>query len=237
MENQSLVEPIISSQQSTKTQTKDEVSPVQLIGSRPKSNNFLVWLLSILLFVSLSITAFFAFQTQKLVKELTVLKNTPTPVATIEPVATADPTASWKTYTNNQFNFSFNYPDMLKLDNFHDGNILNSRTILFGFEFRDSATELAKYPFTIYKNNNLSIDAWVKDNLNGFVPENVIFVEKNKINNNEVYLYQYTIPDPMNTVAKMIIFKNQSRIFILSNVLEKDETLVNQILSTFKFTN
>lgn len=222
-------------EQQNRENIQNNIDAVVPVVQQVKTGNILIIILSILLLLSVSIAGLFAYQTQMLVKQLDLLKLSPTPIASTEP--TSDSTANWKTYTNNQFNFSFNYPDVLELDNFHDGNIVNSRTILFGFEFRDSATELAKYPFTIYKNNNLSIDAWVKDNLNGFVPENVIFVEKNKINNNEVYLYQYTIPDPMNTVAKMIIFKNQSRIFILSNVLEKDETLVNQILSTFKFTN
>lgn len=50
-------------------------------------SNFLVILLSILLFISVLIAGFFAYQTQKLVKEL---RNTA--VATIEP--TAEPVAT-----------------------------------------------------------------------------------------------------------------------------------------------
>lgn len=77
----------------------------------PKANSFLVVLLSILLFISVSIAGFFAYQTQKLVKELTTLKTVPIPEVTIEPVATTDPTADWKTYTNNKYSLVFKYPD------------------------------------------------------------------------------------------------------------------------------
>ena len=52
---------------------------------QPKQNNFLVVLLSILLMLSVVIAGFFAYQTQKLVKELTILKTEPTLVGTVEP--------------------------------------------------------------------------------------------------------------------------------------------------------
>lgn len=52
-----------------------------------KTSNFLIILLSILLFISVVIAGFFAYQTQKLVNELNVLRNQPNPVATTEPTA------------------------------------------------------------------------------------------------------------------------------------------------------
>ncbi len=58
----------------------------------PKKSNFLVILLSSLLIISLAIAGFFAFQTQKLVKELTLLRIEPTPVVTAEP--TIEPVAT-----------------------------------------------------------------------------------------------------------------------------------------------
>ncbi len=98
-----------------------EVQPVlSAKDNQPKTNNFLAILLSVLLFISVSIAGFFAFQTQKLVKELTALKAGEKVVAlatnepTIEPVATesseTDPTANWKTYTNNTYGFLIKYP-------------------------------------------------------------------------------------------------------------------------------
>lgn len=91
---------------------------------QPKQNNFLVILLSVLLFISVTIAGFFAYQTQKLVAELRIVKDEVriTPTATTEPVATesieVDPiadssraeTMDWQTYTNQKYGFSFKYP-------------------------------------------------------------------------------------------------------------------------------
>lgn len=77
-----------------------------ILPEQPKQNNFLVILLSVLLFLSVSIAGFFAYQTQMLVKELTSMKATSTPISTEEPKD--DPMADWKTYTNEKF--SFKYP-------------------------------------------------------------------------------------------------------------------------------
>ena len=72
-----------------------------------KQNNFLIILLSILLLLSVSIAGFFAYQTQILVKELTLLKSSPTPLSVDESLV--DPTEDWKMYTNEKF--SFKYPE------------------------------------------------------------------------------------------------------------------------------
>lgn len=92
----------------------------QVVIEQPKRSNFLVILLSVLLLLAVSIAGFFAFQTQKLVKELTVLKNEEKVVAvattepTTEPVATelseVDPTVNWKTYIDPQQRYSIKYP-------------------------------------------------------------------------------------------------------------------------------
>ncbi|MDP4011984.1 MAG: hypothetical protein Q8R00_00040 [Candidatus Nanoarchaeia archaeon] len=74
-----------------------QTTVVQAVDQKPSTNSFLIILLSSLLFISVIIAGFFAYQTQKLVKELTVLKteSIPTPEAmtepTTEPVATASP--------------------------------------------------------------------------------------------------------------------------------------------------
>ena len=79
---------------------KNQTPVAPVVTQQPKQNNFLVILLSILLFISIVIAGFFAFQTQKLVKELTLLRTEPipTPEVTMEPttkpVATVDPTTS-----------------------------------------------------------------------------------------------------------------------------------------------
>ncbi|HCR35906.1 hypothetical protein A2130_00070 [Candidatus Woesebacteria bacterium GWC2_33_12] len=75
-------------------------------------STFLVTLLSILLLLSCIIAGFFAYQTQKLVKELTTynVQVEPTP----EAITTPDPTADWKIYINEKYGFSFKYPTEFK---------------------------------------------------------------------------------------------------------------------------
>ena len=60
----------------------------QIVDQKPKNNNFIVTLLSVLLLISVFIAGFFAYQTQNLVKEITKLQVTPTPIATIIPSPT-----------------------------------------------------------------------------------------------------------------------------------------------------
>lgn len=92
--------------------------PVIHIEQQPKQSNFLVILLSILLIISIAIAVFFVFQTQRLVNELRVMsdESKQTVESTTEPVATIDPTADWKTYTNNEFEFQMKYPPAWKLE-------------------------------------------------------------------------------------------------------------------------
>lgn len=90
------------------------VTPPAVI-EQPKTNSFLVILLSILLTISVAISGFFAFQTQRLNEELRIKNDElkQTIQKTTEPVATesseVDPTANWKKYTKN--GFSFKYPN------------------------------------------------------------------------------------------------------------------------------
>lgn len=97
------------------------VATPQVVAELPKQSNFLTILLSVLLLLAVSVAGFFAYQTQKLVSELRIkneelrIATTVTPEPTIEPVATnsagaaTDSTANWKTYTNNEYGFKFNY--------------------------------------------------------------------------------------------------------------------------------
>lgn len=133
------------------------VAPVvtpQVVIEQPKQSNFLVILLSVLLFISVSIAGFFAFQTQKLVKELNLVKVTPTPITMVEP--TIDPTADWKTYTNTKIGFTMRYPDTW----FEVGGGLSTRyecsTLDFGFKPTDLSLSdflSIEYNDVDYKNN------------------------------------------------------------------------------------
>lgn len=124
----------------TLTQENVVLSQNETISPEPpkenqSKNNFLVILLSVLLSLSILIAGFFAYQTQKLVKELTMLKTESTPVATvesiIEPVATSsamtvDPNSGWKTYTNAKHGFLLKYPSNWKLEKLNDADEFNA---------------------------------------------------------------------------------------------------------------
>lgn len=110
-ENQISQIPTVDSPQTTVIQTVDE---------KPKKNNFLVILLSILLVLSLAIAGFFAYQTQKLAKELSGFKNQNLATPTSEPESTFpmytepnNPTADWKTYKVNELGIEFKLPKQL----------------------------------------------------------------------------------------------------------------------------
>lgn len=83
--------------------------PATEVQTEPKQSNFLIILLSSLLIISCLIAGFFAYQTQKLVKELTAYRLQPT--ATQTPTPTPDPTVNWKTYTNSKYNFEVKHPE------------------------------------------------------------------------------------------------------------------------------
>ena len=87
-----------------------------IVPEQSKKSNFLTILLSILLFLAIVIAVFFAYQTQKLSKELNTLKLEPesTFPMYIEPNETVDdPTVDWKTYTDINKKYSYKYPSNL----------------------------------------------------------------------------------------------------------------------------
>ncbi len=188
-----------------------------LVIEYPKSNNYLVMLLSILLIISVAISGFFAFQTQKLVKELTLLRSEATPVATVEPlttnsaIATADPTANWKTYTNP--NFSFKYPDSLKVGEivpeyivkFVDSKLVE-KIIMYQGQFADG---------TDNPNSKFEYSA-------GKIQNQESKIQKNYSYNKLVQIsYEFKVNDE-DTIMSFVGI---------------DQEVIDQILSTFKFTN
>jgi hypothetical protein len=74
--------------------------------------NFLTTLLSVLLLLSSLIAGFFAYQTQKLVKELNTVKINDEPIATQTPIV--DPTLNWRSYTNLELSYSFKLSPVFK---------------------------------------------------------------------------------------------------------------------------
>ena len=112
-----------------------------------KSSNLPIIILSIFLVISLSAIAYLYTQIQSLKTQAPtpVAQVTPspvvTPVATSTPAAAsaADPTATWTTYTNSTFGFSFQLPKEVSykyddLDKYVETGINNAQLLVQNFD-------------------------------------------------------------------------------------------------------
>ncbi len=116
--------------QNTETMTPDAqpipTSPVE-IPTPQKHNKINILVLSII-FLLLGSTSFFAYQYIQLKQQVNSKPTTsPTPFASPKPTAEAgDPTANWKTYTNNFYHLELKYPGNYSLDENSDKIEINS---------------------------------------------------------------------------------------------------------------
>jgi hypothetical protein len=205
------------------------VTPEVMI-EQPKNNNFLVILLSILLLLSVTIAGFFAFQTQKLVKELNMLRNeeliVKTPAPTVEPVVSPDPTANWKTYS--LLTASFKYPQDYYLEpqstksNVTVYNKMKGEYYVGIGEYKGSIQDLVKTN-AISQNQLVStkVGKYSGYELKGAVMPGDVSETIYVIDNSSSY-FEIRIWDAvdLNSPSYVAFRKN-----------------VDQILSTFKFTN
>ncbi len=201
--------------------------PVVQTEQKTDKSNFLIMLLSILLFISLSFAGFFAFQTQKLANELKDSRIIPTTIPTLLPTAepsskpvattkaTADPTSNWKTYKNDQYGMSFKYPSSLKLEVENINPVDSGNYILLTFDravFVDS--------FTI----KISANAPRRPTI---LMETEPYATK-KLGSYSWYMYMLSADSGLqmekNNILYSVIYRNR-------------EELIFQILSTFKFVN
>lgn len=123
---------------------------------QPKQNNFLTIFMSVLLVISVSISGFFAYQTQKLTKELTEIRTQesnviPSTEPTIEPTAsTLNQTMDWKTYTNKALGFELKYPPTFAIDKelndqFNRATTFKDKNSTFEVMLKTSNGSLDKY--------------------------------------------------------------------------------------------
>ncbi|MBI2326205.1 hypothetical protein HYU91_02340 [Candidatus Collierbacteria bacterium] len=91
------------------------VSPTPIAPKPPISLNLAFLIITL---ISLLLSTFFIYQNWRLNQRLEALirsQPTPTPLPAEVSTKEGDPTANWKTYTNNKYQFSFKYPNNLKL--------------------------------------------------------------------------------------------------------------------------
>ncbi|MBU0576607.1 hypothetical protein KJ707_01655 [Patescibacteria group bacterium] len=195
-----------------------------------KTNNFLVFILSAFLLIVLSIAGFFAFQTQKLAKQLASLQIqlTLTPTASQPP---NDDLVNWKTYTYDTF--------LIKLSSqWHTTQLknpiqfLNYTSSTIGGDF-DPLTDKGKLKIEVYKNrSSLSLQEYVDSQKTGPLELKYDSEESTKIDgikaikliSNLGFAYYVKNGDDIYSLIFGLDFNNYS-------------SLADQILSTFKFIN
>lgn len=208
----------------------------QTLVELPKQNNFLVILLSTLLFLSVSVAGFFAYQTQNLVKELTLLRTEPTP--SLEPIVqpsqmpivNTDLIPGWKTY-NNEGLFMFNYPGEYAESGMGIISPLNATRNQKDTTLQNGELKLEFYPEKFER--DMTVESCWRDHSSGGAE----ILSKKKVNIGNVS-YETIIWQGLGTGEFTCIVNNGYRILINKYPAETTrQGEYEKILSTFKFTN
>ncbi len=200
-----------------------------------KQSSFLVILLSVLLLLSVLIAGFFAYQTQKLVAELRIMKDEVriTPTATIEPIATESvvlDTTNWKTYTSEKFDFSFKYPVEMSYvydqsDQYVENGINNAMILVQNFDGSKPRTETeSDFQIVVYISNKAGV-------FNLEDPQG----EKTEIIINGVKTIKAFTTQKWVLVPTVFFQSSPNKIAVqLSNPKSTNKLWFDQIISTFK---
>lgn len=156
--------------------------------------------------------------------------STPIETPQTSPSPTPDPTATWQTYTNSSLNIQFNYPKSWQIrgfagdqENYHNSNTTYTRFIMedpdhsLSLSIRNSAFEGAYDQCMIKQPSETQII------------DNYIFSKTKLISQcdqSDVIISSYYNPEKQLTLTYNYHQKSQ----------QKSEETINQILSTFKFT-
>jgi hypothetical protein len=198
----------------------DLIKPLE--PSKNKGGNFLIILLSILLIISSLIAGLFAYQTQKLVKEISKLQITPTPAASTKPSPTIDPTLDWKTYTKDQI--SFKYPNEWTIsEQQNQTSMENKEGAKITIKWNDTTTNKPCTSDAQTVAEILVIDSQLGQT--GYCVRRLV-TEIETINTAK----EGPIPDSISSIKiESTTGSGHSPSFT------KNETIIKQILSTFKF--
>lgn len=196
-----------------------------------KQNNSLIILLSILLFISLVIAGFFAYQTQKLAKQLSESRNqnlaTQTPISTSDPIADLSRAESkdWKTYADIDGQFQFKFPANFQIKEykswFFDAIKLNDndQTIFDFVKITETYVGSEKYINDVY---NTEIE-------NKLDAESISPIKTVTISGKKGFYYEKKLTNTKH------IYIDVNETLILKIDIEMESDVFDQILSTFKF--
>jgi len=213
---------------------------------KPKQSNFLVVLLSILLFASVSISGFFAFQTQKLVNELNVLKseenvvavsttqptNTPKEIVRLDSVI--NPSSGQKLYEDQLHKFEFSYPVKYSSQVSHNSYYIMSPLLppTKGYELRDGELKVEFYFNPVNENDSLTK---YLDEIKSNSEAKILSEAKIKINGIDAIHMQ--LQGLTETDLYLLIHNNYRFQIVKYPMKTSRQSEFDQILSTFKFLN
>lgn len=176
------------------------------------------------------------YQNLQLQKQISQLQAQPSPLPSETPIPSADPTADWKTYTNTKYNYEFKYPSDFNLEKSTSGEYfqtkLNNRLIFYATN--DQSSTIADY---LVKTDKIS------QNANEGPPSlQVQSTKKTVIHGlNSIQREEYLTDADLTQINTY--FKKGSVVVSIAleptpgNPRSEDESLYQQILSTFKFTD
>lgn len=158
---------------------------------------------------------------------------TPTPSSTF--TSLPDPTASWKTYRNEQYGFEFKYPDDWTVEVASNINFTSPNINLISPSNQEAKNKNVErcqknepcdieFPFI---NINLAITA----GLSKYKPENAISEQIQVFNG--INFVRYAEPSMFIGISYQV--EHNNTLFIFEPVMEDDEIILRKILSTFKF--
>lgn len=220
MENRSVQNPV----------PEPVLTPVQV--PEPKAKFPVMYLvLSLLILVFLTATAFLYYQNMQLKNMLASYQNStsPTPTTYQSPVPTTDTTVNWKTYINKTYGISFNYPKEAKIIGDIESQLFTivsgSQPVSFLASENSQGYSVNEFMLrTISPNNPDSVRKYVTFSNVSF--NNLNFVLANQDAN---YFSQQS-----GSLNSYLIGKGN---YVFSFGFNKvSESLITQILSTFKFT-
>lgn len=211
----------------------DEVNKKQMVDKRKLTMTFVIVLVTAAVFTTIGYVAgkndpiqtTLTTDTTDLTTETAVTTATDTTVAsaTTTTATTTDETANWKTYTNDEYGFSFKYPGDWTITNNNPGR-----------------TGSVNYNLTIGGPDSENFQLWV--NPDGFGFENASDFYKTEILNGKIMVNSKE-PDSSGAVGQ--VFTSPMTSSNVSYVLAYNFGLTNriselekfdQILSTFQFT-
>jgi len=193
---------------------------------KPEVKNSLVLIMSILLIVTVAIAGLFYFQIQKLSKELSKYQIQPSST----PTATADPTADWKTYTNDEYRIEIKYyPESTPYElvgNTETGQFTYLYQVNFGMNPLKSI-----YGYSLVIRQKQTIENY-RTELIGHITDKIDSEEDTTINGNTWKKINYQMFLTTDYVPMTMAYINHSKYDFVVTASALD---IDQILSTFKF--